>query len=222
MPYSDFDVNAYKSERLVYRAIEDDEEDKAWISEFLQNDPVATVMGEPRLALPQPLSAASNYIEHPKRAVLSLLICLPLEDDGTVEEVSDESSKASGANGKKKKRRPQPVGQISLNGKGYPALQHHRNAMIGLSIAAPYRGKGYGGEAINWVLDWGFRRANLHRIDIGAWSYNEPALRLYRKLGFVEEGREREAVWYDRKWHDIVSLGMLEHEWERLRGIEKS
>ena len=94
--------------------------------------------------------------------------------------------------------------------------------MIGLSLAEEFRGQGYGGEAINWVLDWAFQHAGLHRIGLSAFSYNHNALKLYRKLGFVEEGREREAVFQNRAWHDIVLLSMLEHEWEELRGLKET
>jgi RimJ/RimL family protein N-acetyltransferase len=37
----------------------------------------------------------------------------------------------------------------------------------------------------------------------------------------VEEGRLREAVWQFRKWHDVITLGMLEGEWLKLRGREE-
>ena len=37
-------------------------------------------------------------------------------------------------------------------------------------------------------------------------------VRLYERLGFVYEGAEREAWWYDGMWHDQIFLSMLEHE----------
>lgn len=73
---------------------------------------------------------------------------------------------------------------------------HHRNAVIGISTADGYRGKGYGGEAINWALHWAFQHGGLHRVSKGAFSFNHNALRLYRRLGFVDEDREREAIYY--------------------------
>jgi len=45
---------------------------------------------------------------------------------------------------------------------------------------------------------------------------------LYKRMGFVEEGRIRESVWLDRKWYDEVHLGILESEWEALRGLGKA
>jgi RimJ/RimL family protein N-acetyltransferase len=70
------------------------------------------------------------------------------------------------------------------------------------------------------MLDWAFRHGGLHRVGIQTFGFNERAQHLYKKLGFVEEGRSREAVWHDRKWHDMVDLGMLESEWMALRGLE--
>jgi GNAT superfamily N-acetyltransferase len=213
MSYSEFINNAYKSERLIYRAIEDNQEDTAWIAEFLLNDPAITIMGTPRLAHPAPLTSAKEYVNYNRGNLLNVLICLPPE----VQDAATGGG-SEGSNDKGSKTKPAPVGSISLVSPG-PHAQHHRHATVSINIIAPYRGKGYGGEAINWALDWGFRRAGLHRISIGAFSYNSNALHLYRKLGFVEEGREREARLFDREWHDAVSFGMLEHEWAKLRGL---
>jgi RimJ/RimL family protein N-acetyltransferase len=94
--------------------------------------------------------------------------------------------------------------------------QHHRNTEIGIDILPPYQGKGYGSEAILWVVDYAFRRAGLHRVKVRAFSYNEGAIRLYERLGFVVEGRERESVWHEGQWWDVVTLGMLEAEWQKM------
>ena len=90
---------------------------------------------------------------------------------------------------------------------------HHRNSYIGIDVLRPFQGKGYGSEAIEWVLGYGFQFAGLHRIGIEAFSYNPGALRLYERLGFVPEGRRREEMWFNGAWHDIITFGMLEHEW---------
>jgi RimJ/RimL family protein N-acetyltransferase len=41
---------------------------------------------------------------------------------------------------------------------------------------------------------------------------NVAARRVYAKVGFVEEGRSREAFRRDGKWHDMILMGLLEHE----------
>lgn len=70
---------------------------------------------------------------------------------------------------------------------------------------------------INWAPDWGFQRANLHRVGLTVSSYNYRAEGLYRKWGFVEEEREKEVVFFERKWYDCIHFSMLEDEWMKLR-----
>lgn len=95
---------------------------------------------------------------------------------------------------------------------------HHRNASIAIGILRSYQGKGYGGEAIRWVLEWAFRYAGLHKVKIGAFEYNPGAIRLYKRLGFVQEGINREAAFHNGRFWDIISMGMLEREWRELNG----
>ena len=45
-------------------------------------------------------------------------------------------------------------------------------------------------------------------------SGNERALRAFRRLGFVEEGRRRAAVRVGQEWYDTVEFGLLREEWE--------
>ncbi|KAE8412887.1 acyl-CoA N-acyltransferase [Aspergillus pseudocaelatus] len=106
-----------------------------------------------------------------------------------------------------------PIGIIALK-KDEPGHDHHRKSSISIDIAKPYQNHGYGSEAIEWVVDWGFRKAGLHRIAVESFSYNPGATRLYERLGFQFEGRQREAIWYDGGWHDMLIFGMLDREWE--------
>lgn len=69
---------------------------------------------------------------------------------------------------------------------------HHRFTEIGIDIAKPYQGKGYGSEAIEWILEWAFMAAGLHRVAIRCFAYNDGARRLCIRLGFKEESVVRE------------------------------
>ncbi|EUC41082.1 hypothetical protein COCMIDRAFT_40689 [Bipolaris oryzae ATCC 44560] len=76
---------------------------------------------------------------------------------------------------------------------------HHRRTDIGITILPAYQGRGYGREVIE--------------VHIQAFEWNVGALRLYEKIGFKAEGREREAFWHEGRWWDGVDMGMLEGEW---------
>lgn len=216
VPYDQDLVNLYRSKRLIYRAVEDTSEaDKKFILE-MNNDPVNAAFAS--LAAPKPLNTGTvtEFFKRIKESPLMVLACLPPQS-------SDAAVEGVGETADEKEVEPTPIGFVSLfNPFTGGHITHHRSAMLGISVHAPFRGRGFGGEMIDWCLDWGFRRAGLHRIELGAWSFNHNALKLYRSLGFVEEGREREALWFDRGWHDIVRMGMLEGEWEVLRGIGPS
>ncbi len=44
------------------------------------------------------------------------------------------------------------------------------------------------------LLKYAFYEMNLHRIGLDVISYNKAAIKLYKKMGFQEEGCMREAV----------------------------
>ena len=95
---------------------------------------------------------------------------------------------------------------------------HHRRSGIGLNILRQYQGQGFGTEAIKWALNWGFRYAALHRIELAAFGYNKGAIKLYERLGFVPEGRKRDFTWFDGQYWDLFMFAMLEDEWrEKFR-----
>jgi RimJ/RimL family protein N-acetyltransferase len=79
------------------------------------------------------------------------------------------------------------------------------------------RGKGYGAEAINLLLDYAFGHLGFHRVAIGVVGFNEPALRFYEKVGFRREGVQREGYYFDHKFHDFIMMSMLETEFRDLR-----
>jgi RimJ/RimL family protein N-acetyltransferase len=110
-----------------------------------------------------------------------------------------------------------PIGMCRLHAEDMNLRQHH-SAEIGIALARPYHNKGYGGEAIRWLLNWGFVHGNLHRIELRTGEFNTRADHLYRKLGFVFEGAKRQAVWFDGRYWDYYHYGMLVEEWKERYG----
>ncbi|KAK3327587.1 acyl-CoA N-acyltransferase [Cercophora scortea] len=218
MSYPDNIVNAWKSERLVYRAIEENDTDRALLWDCNQNDAVNSAMASHALFKPGSRKDTQFFFEFSKDAVIRHWACLPPPETKTkTESDSPETASKEGDKKENKAQQPTPIGLILLWNKTTGA-EHHRSGMIGITILPGYRGKGYGGEALNWLLDWGFMNGGYHRIGLDAFSFNPLALKLYRKTGFVEEGREREGILFHRKWYDVINFGMLESEWEKLRG----
>lgn len=90
----------------------------------------------------------------------------------------------------------------------------NRVAEVGIVIGEKeYQNKGFGTEAIELLLEYGFNTVNLNRIELYTYEFNERALNSYKKVGFIEEGRKRQFIWSKGKYHDAILMGILAEEW---------
>ncbi len=106
-----------------------------------------------------------------------------------------------------------PLGEIDLNGFDWTA----RHAWVGVGIGErDYWGKGYGTDAMRILIRYAFRELNLNRINLTVFAYNPRAIKSYEKLGFKEEGRERQWLHRDGRRWDMLYMGLLRREWEAL------
>ncbi|KFY57446.1 hypothetical protein V496_06415 [Pseudogymnoascus sp. VKM F-4515 (FW-2607)] len=181
-------ASEFRSERLVYRGLEDTPRDKAFIHSIL-SDRASSESATNFLVKPASSVDVDSFMRGFRDTFLGVLICLPIPSAPLT---------------------PTIIGFANLQHTTHP---HHRSCTMSIRISPEAQGKGYGSEAIKWVLEWGFMVAGLHRVSIGCFSFNEGARRLYERLGFVVEGRTREVAWKNGGWHDCIEMGMLEGEW---------
>ena len=100
------------------------------------------------------------------------------------------------------------VGRIDL----FHVDQLVRAAEVGIVIDTDARGQGYGTEALRLLVEFAFVRLNMRRIVLMTLASNAGALRSYTKVGFVEEGRRREAAYVRGAYIDMVDMGLLRSE----------
>jgi diamine N-acetyltransferase len=79
--------------------------------------------------------------------------------------------------------------------------------------------KGYGTEAILLLLDYAFGALNFHRIALGVVGFNARAIRFYEKVGFRQEGIQRDGYYLDHQYHDFVMMSILEDEYRARYGV---
>ncbi len=95
------------------------------------------------------------------------------------------------------------VGSIGLQ------LAPYGVANLGMAILDGFRGRGIGTRLLEVGIAWA-RRAGAHKVALEVWPHNDRAIGLYRKMGFVEEGRLRRH--YRRRngelW-DAVVMGLV-------------
>jgi RimJ/RimL family protein N-acetyltransferase len=103
-----------------------------------------------------------------------------------------------------------PIGITSLINIDYK----NRNAECIIDIGDKTSwGKGYGTEALKLLLDYSFLEMNLHKVSLRVFSFNNRAIKLYEKIGFQHEGRSRESIFREGKWHDIIHMSILQKEY---------
>jgi len=99
-----------------------------------------------------------------------------------------------------------PIGEAAFQGIDWK----NRSALYSILIGDPeFRGRGLGTEATMLMVSYGFDDLNLHRIEALVLAGNGAAIRCLHKVGFVQEGIKREAIWKDGKWHDVILFGKL-------------
>ncbi len=90
-----------------------------------------------------------------------------------------------------------------------------RRAEAGILIGArEYWGRGYGSDALQTLVHWGFYTLNLNRIYLRVYEDNARAIRCYQNLGFVEEGRLRQDDYRHGVYRDTLLMSLLRSEWE--------
>lgn len=72
-----------------------------------------------------------------------------------------------------------------------------------------HQGKGYGKQALNELINYGFDKLNLYRIQLNVISFNTPAINLYEKVGFQKEGTMKDFVLRNGQRYDLYMYAKL-------------
>lgn len=201
-------LRPFDTTRLAFRAVRQPEDLALFVA--IGNDQDGFMNSNScNTSLPSSADAAKFMKSTAEDSLLGATIWLK----GTPSSQEKEEMRKNGApSGDLKSEWGTAIGEIHLTKLSQGSI-HHRWTEIGIDILPAFQGRGYGRESIEWALDYAFRRVGLHRVRIRAFEWNTGALRLYEKIGFKLEGREREAFWHEGRWWDGVEFSMLEGEW---------
>lgn len=83
------------------------------------------------------------------------------------------------------------VGHIELRGGRIPAELHR--TVLGMGILREYTAQGYGRQLMAMALGWARQQPQLAWVDLGVFSHNRPAIKLYERTGFVREFVRKDA-----------------------------
>jgi RimJ/RimL family protein N-acetyltransferase len=113
---------------------------------------------------------------------------------------------------------------LHVGGCGLFDFDHRaRRAEFGITIGEKkYWDQGFGTEATQLILGFGFETLNLERIGLCVFEDNERALHVYEKIGFVVEGKLRKHRFHDGKYYDTILMSILREEWQMGSKRERS
>jgi len=106
----------------------------------------------------------------------------------------------------------QPIGSASLR-----SDEKHFRGDIGLWIGLPYHGKGYGTLVVHKLLEYGFERLGMDKIEGSVFKDNWASRRIFEKNGFRLEGTLRKAVRKRGQSLDEWLFGITSEEWQEMK-----
>src|SRR5262245_14606766 len=98
------------------------------------------------------------------------------------------------------------VGWADIRREERPA--HHHRGVLGMGVHRDYRGRGIGRALLEAALAKA-KEIGLLRVDLTVYAGNTAAIALYRKCGFVEEGRIVKGRFLDGRFDDVIQMGLV-------------
>ena len=90
--------------------------------------------------------------------------------------------------------------------------RRNNSAEIGYDLMPDHWGEGIAPEAVRAMIDWGFEHMALNRIQADVMLDNEASARVLLKLGFTEEGVQRQGGFWRGEYHDLRYFGLLRQD----------
>lgn len=102
-----------------------------------------------------------------------------------------------------------PIGYIRITDIDYT----NRSMCVGGDIEEEICGQGHGRAMYGLIFMLGFDVWNMNRLWLKVLEHNTRARRLYKKMGFTEEGVQREAIYKNGKYEDYITMSILRREY---------
>ncbi|WP_195988429.1 GNAT family N-acetyltransferase [Clostridium sp. D53t1_180928_C8] len=99
------------------------------------------------------------------------------------------------------------VGTVGLHGAQSPRLRH--SASIGIMVHKDYQGKGIGKKLMETVIDLADNWLMLKRLELGVFTDNIRALKLYKAFGFEIEGTKKLSAIRNGEYIDEYIMGRI-------------
>jgi ribosomal-protein-serine acetyltransferase len=96
----------------------------------------------------------------------------------------------------------------------------NRNVEVGYWITAEHQGLGIVTKSCQTLIDYAFNEYQLNRVQIRCATENKKSCAIIERLGFIKEGRTRQAEFLYDHYVDLFMYGMTADEWKVQHSIE--
>ena len=100
----------------------------------------------------------------------------------------------------------QLVGNIDLTGNQRKLMEH--TAVIGMGMLKEWRNTGLGTALLSNVIEWARKNEILEVIWLQVYTENAAGLKLYKKMGFSENGIIKNFFKHENKYFDNLTMSL--------------
>jgi len=72
-----------------------------------------------------------------------------------------------------------------------------------------FHGTGLGYESLKKLVELGFTKFKLHKLEAEIFDYNHVSFKLFKKLNFSLDAIKEDSIWRNKQWHDIHVYSLL-------------
>jgi [ribosomal protein S5]-alanine N-acetyltransferase len=95
---------------------------------------------------------------------------------------------------------------------GFNNFTKRHRANLGYDLQAEFWNKGYVTEALEAVIEFGFQKLDINRIEAEVMQGNAPSERVLAKLGFTNEGILRQWMYWNDRHYDMTMFSLLQSD----------
>lgn len=112
-----------------------------------------------------------------------------------------------------------PIGMVGL----FDIDKINKSASVFIIIGDDkFHGQGVGKKAMNFIVNYGFKKLNLHKIKLGVAEKNIGAIKCYETVGFKKEGICKDEFLINGKYQNEILMAVFKHKKSDRNGSGKT
>jgi len=94
----------------------------------------------------------------------------------------------------------------------------HQKGEYGIVLHSNFRGKNLAYKASKLLLDHVFNNLPIQKIILKVFNDNQKAIKLYKKIGFSQEGYFKKDIYKKGEFKDVCQMALFKDNWFKKNG----